>query len=103
MIDQTINITAQVSDGLHVNYTEIYIYIIRVTEAQEPILLREPAYEIVINRSLPIGTIITNVYHDLRLLESSVDFIDIIHDDHTIPFGIDQQGIARLSDRFYSV
>ncbi|CAF1545949.1 unnamed protein product [Rotaria magnacalcarata] len=96
MIDQTINITAQVSDGLHVNYTEIYIYIIRVTEAQEPILLREPAYEIVINRSLPIGTIITNVYHDLRLLESSVDFIDIIHDDHTIPFGIDQQGSIRL-------
>lgn len=91
--DQIINITAHVFDGLHLSYTIIYIHVIRFTEIQEPILLREPAYDIKINRSLPIGTVITNVYHDLQLLESTIDFIDIIHDQNTIPFAIDQQGI----------
>ncbi|CAF5017159.1 unnamed protein product, partial [Rotaria sp. Silwood1] len=96
MIDQNINITVKVSDGLHVNYTWIYIYVIRFIEIQEPILLRQPAYDIIINQSLPIGTIVVNVYEHLQLLESSIDFIDIIHEENTIPFSIDQQGSIRL-------
>ncbi|CAF0982632.1 unnamed protein product, partial [Rotaria sordida] len=91
IIDQNINITVKVSDGLHINSTWIYIYVIRFIEIQEPILLREPAYNITINQSTPIGAIITNVYHHLQLLESSIDFIDIIHEENTIPFSIDQQ------------
>jgi len=92
LIDQNLNITVRVSDGLHVNQTWISIHIKRFLEAQQPILLSKPAYSIIINQSLPIGTIITNVYHRLELLESSIDFVEIINEENIIPFSIDQQG-----------
>ena len=93
LIDQNLNLTVKVSDGLHINQTWIYISITRFLEAQEPILLSEPAYEITINQSLSIGTIISNIYHHLQLLESSIDFIEIIPEENLIPFSINQQGM----------
>src|SRR5579871_6694244 len=90
LTDQYLNLTVKVSDGLHINQTWVYISIKRFTEAQEPILLSEPAYGIIINQSLPVGTIITNIYHRLQILESSIDFMEIIQQENTLPFSIDQ-------------
>jgi hypothetical protein len=93
LVHQYLNLTVKVSDGLHINQTWIYLHIKRFMEAQEPILLSEPAYGIIINQSVPIGKIVTNVYQYFQLSESSIDFIEIIHDDNQIPFSIDQQGM----------
>jgi hypothetical protein len=92
LINQNLNITIKVSDSLHTNQTWIYIHIKPFLDAQQPILLSEPAYNIIINQSLPIGTIITNIYHHLEILKSSIDFIEIINEENIIPFSIDQQG-----------
>jgi hypothetical protein len=98
LIDQNLNLTVQVSDGIHMNQTWISIDIKRFLEAQEPILLSEPAYSLIINQSLAVGTIITNVYHRLELLESSIDFIEIMNEENRMPFSIDQQGIFIRND-----
>lgn len=92
LINQNLNITVTVSDGLHINQTWIYIHIKPFLEPQQPILLSEPAYNVIINQSLPTGTILTNVYHRLGLSKSSIDFIEIIHAGNITPFSIDQQG-----------
>jgi hypothetical protein len=93
LIDQNLNITVKVSDDLHMHQTWIYIHVKGFLEAQQPILLSEPAYSIIINQSLPIGTIVTNVYQRLEILGSSIDFVEIINEENLLPFSIDQQGI----------
>lgn len=93
LINQNVNITVTVSDGLHINQTWIFIRIKRFFEPQQPILLSEPAYSITINRSISIGTIVTNIYQRLGLIKSSIDFIEIIPGENFLPFSIDQQGI----------
>jgi hypothetical protein len=96
LIDQILNVTVQISDGLHKNQTSIHIYIKSFPDAQEPILLSEPAYGLTINESLAKGSIITNIYRRFQILSSSIDFIEIIHDDNNeikLPFSIDQQGM----------
>ncbi len=100
LVDQNLNLTVRVSDGLNINQTWIYLHIKRFPQAQEPILLSEPAYHITINQSLSIGTIITNVYQHLELSQSSVDFIEIITDENRIPFSIDQQGYFQMNLNF---
>ncbi|CAF1202193.1 unnamed protein product, partial [Adineta steineri] len=95
-INQSLNFTVKVSDGLHVNQTWIYISVKRFIEVQQPILIPEPAYSIVINQSLPAQTIIMNIYHRLKLPKASIDCIEIIHEENIIPFDIDQQGSIRL-------
>jgi hypothetical protein len=97
LFDRYFNVTVKVSDGLHINQTWIYIHVKRFMETQEPILVSEPAYSIIINQSLPVGTIITNVYHHLRHLKTSIDFVEIIYEANIIPFSIDQQGIVRIN------
>ncbi len=94
LVNQNFNLTLRVSDGVHTNQTWIYIHIKHFPEAQEPILLSEPAYHITINQSLSIGTIITNVYQRLELSQSSIDFIEIVTNEYRLPFSIDQQGIT---------
>ena len=104
LIDQNINLTVKVSDGLHVNQTWIYLHVKRFMEAQEPILLFEPGYDIIINQSLLVGTIVTNVYQHFQLLESSIDFVEIMNEGNRIPFSIDQQGIiCDLMIRIFSM
>lgn len=93
LIDQILNATVTVSDGLHQNQTIIYISIKTFPDAQQPILLSEPAYGLTINESLPIDSIITNIYRRLQIVPSTIDFIEIIHDDIKSPFSIDQQGM----------
>ncbi|UJR27505.1 hypothetical protein I4U23_008789 [Adineta vaga] len=97
LIDQKLNVTIQVSDGLHKNKTTINIYVKSFPDAQEPILLHEPAYALTINESLAKGSVITNVYRRLQLTASTIDFIEIIHDQMKLPFSIDQQGYLRLT------
>ncbi|CAF4638938.1 unnamed protein product, partial [Rotaria sp. Silwood1] len=91
LLDQILNVTVQVSDGLHKNETLISIYIKSFPDAQQPILLSEPAFGITINESLPIDSTITNIYRRFQILSSTIDFIEIIHDEIKLPFSIDQQ------------
>jgi hypothetical protein len=93
LIDQILNVTAQVSDGLHTNQTSIRIHIKSFPDAQQPILLAEPGYGLTVNESLPIGSIITNIYRRFQIVSSTIDFIEIIHDEIKLPFSIDQQGM----------
>ena len=94
LIDQTLNVTVHVSDGIHRNQTSIHIYIQSFPNAQEPILLSDPAYVLTINESLPAGSMISNVYRRLQLTPSTIDFIEIIHHNQTkLPFSIDQYGM----------
>jgi hypothetical protein len=94
LIDQILNVTVYISDGLHKNQTSIHIYVKSFPDAQEPILLSEPAYALTINESLPIDSIITNIYRRFQIPSSTIDFIEIIHDDQLkLPFSIDQQGM----------
>ncbi len=94
LIDQILNVTVHVSDGEHKNQTSIHIYIQSFPDAQEPILLSEPAYALTINESLTVGSIITNVYRRFQFFSSTIDFIEIVHDDDEtkFPFSIDHQG-----------
>lgn len=92
LLDQILNITVQVSDGLHQNQTSISIYIKSFPDAQQPILLPEPAYGLTINETLAVDTIITNIYRRLQIASSTIDFVQIIHNDMKLPFSIDQQG-----------
>lgn len=97
LIDQILNLTVYVSDSLHKNQTLIQIFIKSFPDAQEPILLSEPAYGLTINESLAVGSIITNIYRRFQIITSTVDFIEIIHgdddDERKLPFSIDQQGM----------
>ena len=92
LVSHHFNVTVRVSDGLHINQTWIDLSIISFPKTQEPILLSQSAYQITLNQSLPIGTIVTNVYHDLKLRAATIDFIEIIPDDNPMPLVIDQQG-----------
>ena len=95
LIDQILNVTVHVSDGRHKNQTSIQVYIQSFPDAQEPILLSEPAYALTTNESLPIGSMITNVYRRFQFDSSTIDYIELVHsgDDETkFPFSIDQQG-----------
>ncbi|CAF1439256.1 unnamed protein product [Rotaria sordida] len=49
-------------------------------DAQQPILLSEPAYGLTINESLSIDPIITNIYRRFQIQSSTIDFIEVIHD-----------------------
>jgi hypothetical protein len=100
LFDPYLNITVKVSDGLHINQTWIYIRVKSFMEAQQPILILEPAYSIIINQSLPIGTIVTNVYHYLQHLKTPIDFVEIIPEENIVPFSIDQQGIVMLKIKY---
>ncbi|CAF3290402.1 unnamed protein product [Rotaria socialis] len=97
LIDQILNVTVQVSDGLHQNQTIIFISVKSFPDPQQPILLSEPAYGLTINESLSIDSIITNAYRRFQILSSTIDFIEIIHDEIKSPFSIDQQGYIRLT------
>ena len=97
LIDQILNVTVQVSDGLHKTKTSISIYVKSFPDAQEPILLSEAGYGLTINESLVIGSIITNIYRRFQIVPSTIDFIEIIHDEMKLPFSIDQQGIMTFS------
>ncbi|CAF1009126.1 unnamed protein product, partial [Rotaria sordida] len=97
LIDQILNITVEVSDSLHQNQTLVSIYIKTFPDAQQPILLSEPAYGLTINESLSIDSIITNIYRRFQIHSSSIDFIEVIHDEIKLPFSIDQQGYLRLT------
>ena len=92
LTNEFFNLTVTVSDGIHVNQTWISVHVKPFVSAQQPILLSEPAYSIVINQSIPVGTVVTNVYQRLRLTSTSIDFIEIIHEDTAPPFAIDRQG-----------
>jgi hypothetical protein len=94
LVDQMLNVTVHVSDGLHQQDASIHIYIKSFIDAQEPILLSEPAYALTINESLSPGTIITNIYRRFQIVSSTIDFSEIIHDENKFPFSIDQQGIV---------
>ncbi|CAF4713364.1 unnamed protein product, partial [Rotaria magnacalcarata] len=91
LIDQILNVTVQVSDGLHQNQTIIFISVKSFPDAQQPILLSEPAYGLTINESLSVDSIIINAYRRFQILSSTIDFIEIIHDEIKSPFSIDQQ------------
>jgi hypothetical protein len=93
LIDQILNVTVQVTDGLHKNQTSIQISIKSFPDAQQPILLSEPGYGLTINESISIGSIITNIYRRFQMISSTIDFIEIIHDENKLPFSIDQQGM----------
>ena len=94
LIDQILNVTVHVFDGIHRNQTSIQIYIQSFPNAQEPILLSDPAYVLTINESLPVGSMISSVYRRFQLTPSTIDFIEIIHSDQTkLPLSIDQQGM----------
>ena len=95
LVDQKLNLTVRVFDGLHTNQTWMCLQIKRFPQAQEPILLAEPTYQLTINRSLSMGTMITNVYQHFGLSQSTVDFIEIIENEYRLPFAIDQQGISQ--------
>jgi hypothetical protein len=102
LIDQILNVTVQVSDGLHKNETSISIDVKAFPDAQEPILLSEPGYGLTINESLVIGSIITNIYRRFQIIASTIDFIEIIHDEMKLPFSIDQEGMMTFSFFLYS-
>ena len=96
LMDQTLNVTVKVSDGLHLSQTSIDIRVKSSLDAQQPILLPEPAYALTINESLPLNVTITNIYRRLQISSATIDFLDIITDEYPCPFFIDQQGIVRL-------
>lgn len=101
LIDQILNVTVSVSDGIHQNQSSIQIFIQTFPDAQEPILLSEPAYALMINESFAVGTMISNVYRRFQLVASTIDLIEIVHDEpRKLPFSIDQQGMMRKN--FYS-
>jgi hypothetical protein len=103
LINQILNVTVQVSDGLHQNQTSIYINIQSFPDAQQPILLTEPAYGVTINESLIVDSLITNIYRRFQFISSTIDFIEIIHDDQMkLPFSIDQQGMMSFILYFQS-
>ncbi|CAF4268939.1 unnamed protein product, partial [Rotaria sp. Silwood2] len=93
LIDQILNVTVQVSDGLHKNESLVSIYIKSFSDAQQPILLSEQAYGLTINESLSIDSIIINIYRRFQILSTTIDFIEIIHDEIKLPFSIDQQDL----------
>ncbi|CAF0721029.1 unnamed protein product [Adineta ricciae] len=97
LTNEFFNLSATVFDGIHVNQTWISFRVKPFVSAQQPILLSEPAYSVVINQSIPVGTVVTNVYQRLRLISTSIDFIEIIHEDTVLPFAIDEQGSIRLT------
>ena len=97
LIDQILNVTVKVSDGLHTNQTSIHVHVKSFVDAQQPILLAEPAYALTINESLGVGSTITNIYRRAQLIASTIDFIEIMTDDRPSPFSIDLQGIVVFS------
>ena len=97
LVSHHFNLTVRVFDGLHINQTSIDLYIQPFPKAQEPILVSQPAYEIILNQSLSIGTIVTNVYHDFKLRSSTIDFVEILPNEHPIVLVIDQQGMIQLN------
>lgn len=93
LIDQILNVTVYVTDGQHRNQTILQIFIRAFPDAQEPILLPEPAFALTVNESIPIGTIISNIYRRFQLVSSTIDLIEIVHDEQRkLPVSIDQQG-----------
>ena len=89
-----INLTVEITDGLHRNQTMISIERKDFIHVQEPILLNQPAFEIHINRSTAIRTRIINLYQQLNIRQGSLDYIEIISDERKHLFDIDQQGIS---------
>lgn len=94
LMDQILNITVKVSDGQHVSQTSVDIRVKSSLDAQQPILLPEPAYAVTINESLPVNVTITNIYRRLQISSATIDFLDIITEEYPCPFFIDQQGIV---------
>ncbi|CAF3595684.1 unnamed protein product [Adineta steineri] len=97
LIDQILNVTVEVTDGLYKNTTTVHIYVKSFPDAQQPILLAEPGYGLTINESLNVGSVVTNIYRRLQITASTIDFIEIIHDEMNLPFSIDQLGYLRLT------
>ena len=94
--EQILNLTVQVSDGIHRNQTSIQIFIQTFADAQQPILLGEPAYGITINESLPIDSVLSNIYRRFQLTPSTIDFIEIVNNEMKLPFAVDQQGMLTM-------
>jgi hypothetical protein len=102
--DAVINLAVNVSDGLHVNQTSIRIAVQVSQEPQQPILVSEPAWSVMINRSLPIGTTIAGIYDHFQVSRSSIDHMEIVvgeEEEGSVPFSIDQQGIAYQKRRAF--
>ena len=104
LIDQILNVTVHVSDGIHRNQTSIQIYVHAFPDAQEPILLPEPAFALTVNESIAVGTVISNIYRRFQLMPLTIDLIEIVHDDQRkLPFSIDQQGKRKRMNRIVEV
>jgi hypothetical protein len=94
LIDQIFNVTVKVSDGRHVNQTFIYVRVRPFIDAQQPILLMEPAFGVTINESTAVNSILSNIYRRFQLNPMTIDFMTLMTDAVPIPFTLDAQGIV---------
>ncbi|CAF0954004.1 unnamed protein product [Didymodactylos carnosus] len=81
LVDQTFNISLTVQDdGKLVNRTHILIHVLKVKKSSNPLLINEPAYSLIVNESLPIGSILTNILKRVQNGGSTsvkVDYIEL--------------------------